>query len=49
MQEKASRLGELMNSAVRDCLVENHQPLIAALELPDPADMAGRLFRKPRR
>jgi predicted nucleic acid-binding protein len=37
-EEKVSRLCELMNSAVRDCLVENHQPLIAALELPDPDD-----------
>jgi hypothetical protein len=27
-----------MNSAVRDCLVENHQPLIEALDLPDPDD-----------
>jgi hypothetical protein len=35
-EEKVSRLCELMNSAVRDCLVENHQPLIAALDLPDP-------------
>jgi predicted nucleic acid-binding protein len=37
-EEKASRLGELMNSAVQDCLVDNYQPLIAALDLPDPDD-----------
>ena len=37
-EEKVSRLCELMNSAVRDCLVENYQPLIEALDLPDPDD-----------
>jgi len=37
-EEKTARLCELMNGAVRDCLVENYQPLIEALELPDPDD-----------
>jgi len=27
-----------MNSAVRDCLVSGYEPLIAALDLPDPND-----------
>lgn len=32
------RTRELMNRAVRDCLVRGHEPLIDALELPDPDD-----------
>ena len=36
--EKASRLRELMNAAVRDCLVTGYEPLIPSLELPDPDD-----------
>jgi predicted nucleic acid-binding protein len=36
--EKASNLRELMNAAVRDCLVTGYEPLIPALELPDPDD-----------
>jgi hypothetical protein len=36
--EKASRLRELMNAAVRDCLVTNYEALIPSLELPDPND-----------
>jgi predicted nucleic acid-binding protein len=36
--EKTTRLRELMNQAVRDCLVEGYEPLIEALELPDPDD-----------
>lgn len=36
--EKADRLRERMNAAVRDCLVEGHESLIDALELPDPDD-----------
>jgi hypothetical protein len=36
--ERASRLRELMNAAVRDCLVTGYEPLIPALELPDPDD-----------
>jgi predicted nucleic acid-binding protein len=36
--EKVSRLRELMNAAVRDCLVTGHEPLIPVLELPDPDD-----------
>ena len=27
-----------MNTAVRDCLVSGYEPLIAALDLPDPND-----------
>ena len=36
--EKTDRLRERMNAAVRDCLVSGYEPLIAALELPDPND-----------
>jgi len=36
--EKASRLRELMNAAVRDCLVTGYEPLIPSLELPNPDD-----------
>jgi predicted nucleic acid-binding protein len=32
------RTRSLMNAHVRDALVEGHQPLIPALELPDPED-----------
>ena len=32
------RTRELMNRAVRDCLVTGYEPLIAGLELPDPGD-----------
>ena len=35
---KTDRLRERMNAAVRDCLVSGYEPLIAALELPDPND-----------
>jgi predicted nucleic acid-binding protein len=37
-EEKTDRLRELMNSAVRDCLVTGYQPLIETLDLPDPDD-----------
>ncbi len=37
-EQKAERLRALMNAAVRDCLVEGHEPLIEILELPDPDD-----------
>ncbi len=37
-EEKAARLRELINGAVRDCLVTGYQPLIEALDLPDPDD-----------
>jgi predicted nucleic acid-binding protein len=37
-QEKLQRLRELMNGAVRDCLVENYEPLMDGLKLPDPDD-----------
>jgi predicted nucleic acid-binding protein len=37
-EEKAERLRERMNAAVRDCLVEGYEPLIEVLELPDPDD-----------
>jgi predicted nucleic acid-binding protein len=36
--EKTGRLRELMNAAVRDCLVSGYEPLIDALDLPDPDD-----------
>jgi predicted nucleic acid-binding protein len=36
--EKLSRLRELMNSAVADCLVTGYEPLIKTLQLPDPDD-----------
>jgi hypothetical protein len=32
------RTRSLMNAHVRDALVDGHQPLISALELPDPGD-----------
>lgn len=37
-EEKTARLCQLMNDAVRDCLVTGYQPLIEALSLPDPDD-----------
>ena len=38
-EEKASRLRELMNKAVRrDCLVVGYEPLVEVLDLPDPDD-----------
>ena len=33
-----STLRDLLNKAVRDCLVTGYQPLIEALDLPDPDD-----------
>ncbi|HEX3922837.1 MAG TPA: PIN domain-containing protein [Streptosporangiaceae bacterium] len=36
--EKTDRLRQLMNTAVRDCLVASYEPLIVALDLPDPDD-----------
>lgn len=36
--EKVQRLRELMNRAVRDCLVSGYEPLIEGLKLPDPDD-----------
>ncbi|GGT37041.1 PIN domain-containing protein [Nonomuraea spiralis] len=36
--EKLNKLRSLMNLAVRDCLVEGHEPLIEGLKLPDPDD-----------
>jgi predicted nucleic acid-binding protein len=37
-REQLERTRDLMNANVRDCLVEGYQPLIQALELPDPDD-----------
>lgn len=37
-EQKLDRLRTLMVKAVRDCNVTNYEPLIAALELPDPGD-----------
>jgi predicted nucleic acid-binding protein len=36
--KKASRLRDLMNGVVRDCLVTGYEPLIPSLDLPDPDD-----------
>lgn len=36
--EKLSRLRELINDAVPDCLVTGYEPLIEGLKLPDPKD-----------
>lgn len=33
-----ARTRELMNEAVRDCLVTGYEPIIAGLDLPDPND-----------
>ncbi|MGH3727178.1 MAG: PIN domain-containing protein [Micromonosporaceae bacterium] len=35
---KLDRTRQLMVAAVRDCMVTGHEPLIGALELPDPDD-----------
>lgn len=37
-EAKLDRTRQLMNNAVRDCLVEGYEPLIEALSLPDPDD-----------
>jgi len=37
-QQKLHRTRTLMNGAVRDCLVVGYEPLVEALELPDPDD-----------
>lgn len=37
-RDRLARTQSLMNSAVRDCLVIGYEPLIDAIELPDPAD-----------
>jgi predicted nucleic acid-binding protein len=37
-REKLERTRDLMNTHVRDCLVDNYQDLISALNLPDPKD-----------
>jgi predicted nucleic acid-binding protein len=37
-EEKTARLCELMNGAVRDCLVLGYEPLIEVIDLPDPDD-----------
>ena len=36
--ERLDRTRRLMGTAVRDCLVTGHEPLIEGLELPDPDD-----------
>ncbi|MGH3381453.1 MAG: PIN domain-containing protein [Actinoallomurus sp.] len=36
--EKLYRLRGLMNASVRDCLVEDYEPLMEGLKLPDPDD-----------
>lgn len=37
-RERIGRIRELMDSHVRDSIVENYAPLIAGLALPDPKD-----------
>ncbi len=37
-QTRLARSRSLMNAAIRDVLVEGYEPLIPALELPDPED-----------
>lgn len=37
-QDRLARTRELMNKAVRDCLVTGYEPLIGGLKLPDPDD-----------
>jgi len=36
--DKLERLRQLMNGAIRDCLVSGYEPLVEGLKLPDPAD-----------
>ena len=36
--EKLGTLRDLMNKAVRDCLMTGYEPLIESLQLPDPGD-----------
>lgn len=36
--EKLGRTRDLMTRAVRDCLVTDYEPLIEAVDLPDPGD-----------
>lgn len=36
--QRLARARELMNTAVRDCLVMGYEPLVDALDLPDPDD-----------
>ena len=36
--EKLDRLRQLIDGAVRDCLISGYEPLIEGLKLPDPAD-----------
>lgn len=37
-RQRLARTRELMNRAVRDCLVTGYEPLVDALDLPDPDD-----------
>jgi predicted nucleic acid-binding protein len=36
--DKLDRLRQLMNGAVRDCVISGYEPLVEGLKLPDPAD-----------
>ena len=38
LPDKLDRLRQLMNEAVRDCLVSGYEPIIEGLKLPDPGD-----------
>jgi hypothetical protein len=43
--EKLGSLRDLMNKAVRDCLVTGYEPLIESLRLPDPRSSPGTAAR----
>ena len=36
--DKLDRLRQLMNEAIRDCLISGYEPLTEGLKLPDPGD-----------
>ena len=36
--DKLDRLRQLMNGAIRDCLISGYEPLVEGLKPPDPAD-----------
>jgi hypothetical protein len=40
--QRLARTRELMNRAVRDCLVTGYEPLVAAVDLPDPGSRRSR-------
>jgi len=40
--DKLDRLRQLMNGAIRDCMISGYEPLIEGLKLPDPASTPAR-------